>query len=156
MIAGHTGSVSGTIKLKPKPVPLHNTFPDGTVEYATPTSNIPASAPIQSHSHSAPHSLILNVRNEKERYQHQFLPIPSPLPRRLQAKCRPDQSFHERTSTRGPGEGTTPQQGGPEWRRRRCPQCRDYQSARVRVVPLTGEGGAVRRILYLNRSKKLR
>lgn len=48
------GSVSGTIKSKRKPVPLHNIFPDGTVEYATPISNVPASTPTRSHSHSAP------------------------------------------------------------------------------------------------------
>jgi hypothetical protein len=51
VVAGHTGSVSGTIKSKRKPVPLHNIFPDGTVEYATPIS---ASAPIQLHGHDTP------------------------------------------------------------------------------------------------------
>lgn len=51
VVAGNTGSVSGTIKSKRKPVPLHNIFPDGTVEYATPIS---ASVPIQSHSHDVP------------------------------------------------------------------------------------------------------
>ena len=74
VVTGQTGSVSGTIKSKRKPVPLHNIFPDGTVEYATPISNVPASGPIQSHSHDTPTP---NVQRSK---RDSAVPIPVPPP----------------------------------------------------------------------------
>ncbi|KAF9652875.1 hypothetical protein BDM02DRAFT_3183218 [Thelephora ganbajun] len=74
VVAGQTGSVSGTIKSKRKPVPLHNIFPDGTVEYATPITNVPASAPIQSHSHDTP---VLYLHRSK---RDSMAPIPVPPP----------------------------------------------------------------------------
>jgi len=77
IVAGHTGSVSGTIKSRRKPVPLHNVNPDGTVEYAAPTSSVPASAPIQSHGYdtSAP-----DVQRSK-RDSMVPIPVPPPQPR---------------------------------------------------------------------------
>ena len=77
VIAGQTGSVSGTIKSRRKPVPLHNIFPDGTVEYATPISNVPAPAPIQSHSHDTPTP---DVQRSK-RDSMAPIPVPPPQPR---------------------------------------------------------------------------
>ena len=74
VVAGQTGSVSGTIKSKRKPVPLHNIFPDGTVEYATPISNAPASAPIQSHSHDTP------TPDPQRSKRESVTPIPVPPP----------------------------------------------------------------------------
>ena len=76
IIAGQTGSVSGTIRLKRKPVPLHNVFPDGTVEYATPISNVPASAPIQSQSHDTPTPDI----QPSKRDSMPPIPVPPPHP----------------------------------------------------------------------------
>ena len=77
VIAGQTGSVSGTVKSRRKPVPLHNIFPDGTVEYATPISNAPASAPIQSHNHDTP---VPDVQRSK-RDSMPPIPVPPPHPR---------------------------------------------------------------------------
>ena len=79
VIAGQTGSVSGTIKSKRKPVPLHNIFPDGTVEYATPITSAPASAPIQppNTGHGGVH---LSKRDSMDP-----IPIPPPQPRSLRS-----------------------------------------------------------------------
>ncbi|KAF9792790.1 hypothetical protein BJ322DRAFT_77079 [Thelephora terrestris] len=74
IVAGQTGSVSGATKLKRKPVPLHNIFPDGTVEYATPISSVPASAPIQPQSHDTPAPEVQHSRRDS------VLPIPVPPP----------------------------------------------------------------------------
>ena len=74
VIAGQTGSVSGTTKSRRKPVPLHNIFPDGSVEYATPISNVPASAPIQSHNHDTPAPDVQRSKRDS------VLPIPVPPP----------------------------------------------------------------------------
>ena len=74
VIAGQTGSVSGANKSKRKPVPLHNIFPDGTVEYATPVSNVPASAPIQSHGHDIPAPDVQRSKRDSA------VPIPVPPP----------------------------------------------------------------------------
>jgi len=74
VVAGQTGSVSGTIKSKRKPVPLHSIFPDGHVEYTTQTSNVPASAPIQSHSHD---THMPDVQRSK---RDSVVPIPVPPP----------------------------------------------------------------------------
>ena len=77
VITGHTGSVSGTIKSRRKPVPLHNVFPDGTVEYAAPISNAPVSAPIQSHGHDAP----TPDAHRSKRDSMVPIPVPPPQPR---------------------------------------------------------------------------
>lgn len=69
--AGQTGSVSGTIKSKRKPVPLHNIFPDGTVEYAAP---VPASAPVQPQSNDTPASDVQHSKRDS------VIPIPVPPP----------------------------------------------------------------------------
>ena len=74
VVIGQTGSVSGTIKSKRKPVPLHNIFPDGTVEYATPTSNVSVSAPMQSHSHDTP------TPDTQRSKRDTIVPIPVPPP----------------------------------------------------------------------------
>jgi hypothetical protein len=74
VVIGHTGSISGTIKSKRKPVPLHNIFPDGTVEYATPNTSVPASAPIQSQSHDIPAPDVQHSKRDN------VVPIPVPPP----------------------------------------------------------------------------
>jgi len=74
IIAGPTGSISGTIKSRRKPVPLHNIFPDGTVEYAAPISNVPASVPIQSHGHDTSTPDIQRSKRDS------VVPIPVPPP----------------------------------------------------------------------------
>ena len=81
VVAGQTGSVSGTVKSKRKPVPLHNIFPDGTVEYATPITSVPASVPIQPQSHDAP---VPDVQLSK-RDSMAPIPIPPPQPRSHQS-----------------------------------------------------------------------
>ena len=77
ILGSQTGSISGTIKSKRKPVPQHNIFPDGTVEYTPPTPNVPASAPIQSHSHGTPTP---DVQRSK-RDSVVPIPVPPPQPR---------------------------------------------------------------------------
>ena len=77
VITGQTGSVSGTIKSKRKPVPLHNIFPDGTVEYATSAASAPAPVPIQSQSHDTP---VPDVQHSKRDSVAPVL-IPPPQPR---------------------------------------------------------------------------
>lgn len=74
VVTGQTGSVSGTTKPKRKPVPLHNIFPDGTVEYATPITSIPVSAPIQPQNHDTPAP---DVPPSK---RNSMVPIPVPPP----------------------------------------------------------------------------
>ena len=74
VVAGQSGSVSGTTKSKRKPVPLHNIFPDGTVEYATPINGVPASAPIQPQSYNTP---MPDVQHSK---RDSMVPIPVPPP----------------------------------------------------------------------------
>jgi len=73
VVTGQTGSVSGTIKSRRKPVPVHNIFPDGTVEIM-PVSNVPASAPIQSQSHDAPTPGVQRSKRDS------VVPIPVPPP----------------------------------------------------------------------------
>jgi len=74
VVTGQTGSVSGTIKSKRKPVPLHNIFPDGTVEYTAPTPNIQAPTPIHPHSHD---TLTHDVQRTK---RDSVVPTPVPPP----------------------------------------------------------------------------
>ena len=81
VVAGQTGSVSGTIKSKRKPVPLHNIFPDGTVEYAAPISSVPASAPIQPQSHDTP----TPDAQLSKRDSMVPIPVPPPQPRSIQS-----------------------------------------------------------------------
>ena len=81
VIAGQAGSVSGTIKSKRKPVPLHNIFPDGTVEYAAPNTSVPASAPIRPQSHDTP---VPDVQPSK-RDSVAPIPVPPPHPRPFQS-----------------------------------------------------------------------
>jgi len=73
VVAGQTGSVSGTIKSRRKPVPLHSIFPDGTVEIM-PVSSVPASAPIQSHGHDNPTPGVQRSKRDS------MVPIPVPPP----------------------------------------------------------------------------
>ena len=95
VVAGQMGSSSGANRPKRKPVPLHNIFPDGTVEYAT---TVPASAPIsspQSHDTSAP-----NVQPSK-RDSMVPIPVPPPQPRSPPVNVPFPMPIHVVTNTTG-------------------------------------------------------
>lgn len=97
-VVGQTGSVSGTTRSKRKPVPLHNIFPDGTVEYATPITSATAPAPIQPPSHDTPTPDVQLSRRDS------MAPIPVPPPQLQSPQSAPvDGSF----STHTPAVTTT-------------------------------------------------